>query len=130
MSKRDTLQKIMNVGAGLAGAYFVGIAIAGAIKRRREQQELEKTLNKFRGVGAVQTSTGNTKTTIRDAWKKRKENFGYVIFTDVAEPKENQVWVIDGYDPSYKEYSLYNYANTSKEKFVKGDKVCFTDFYF
>ena len=112
----------MNVGAGLAGAYFVGIAIAGAIKRKREQGA--------QGVGAVQTSTGNTKTTIRDAWKKRKENFGYVIFTDVAEPKENQVWVIDGYDPSYKEYTLYNYANTSKEKFVKGDKVCFTDFYF
>lgn len=42
MSKRDTLQKIMNVGAGLAGAYFVGIAIAGAIKRRREQKAVGK----------------------------------------------------------------------------------------
>lgn len=116
---------IMNIGAGLAGAYFAGVAIAGAVKRKREQQA-----QGAQGVGAIQTTTGNIKTTIREAWKRRKDNFGYVIFTDVAEPKENQVWVIDGYDPSYKEYSLYNYANTDKEKFVKGDKVCFTDFYF
>ena len=50
MSKRDTLQKIMNVGAGLAGAYFVGIAIAGAIKRKREQQA-----QGAQGVGATET---------------------------------------------------------------------------
>lgn len=45
MSKRDTLQTIMNIGAGLAGAYFVGSAIAGAVKRKQQNT------NSIQGVG-------------------------------------------------------------------------------
>ena len=36
MSKRDKIQVAMNWAAGAAAAYFVGSAIAGAIKRKRE----------------------------------------------------------------------------------------------
>lgn len=45
MSKRDTVQTAMNWIAGAAGLYFVGIAIAGAIKRKREQG--------VKGIGAL-----------------------------------------------------------------------------
>ena len=98
-------------------------------RRGIEYEEFYLPDDVISGIGAI-TATGNEKTTIRDAWKRKKETFGYVIFKDIAEPKESQVWRIDYYDPSYKEYVLYNCADTSKEKYLKGDKTCFTGFYF
>lgn len=73
-------------------------------------------------------------TTIKDAWKKSKKSGlksdAWVTLKDIEEPKENQVWIIDEYDRSEKEYLLYNFADTSKYKYVKGNKVCFTEFTF
>ena len=137
--KQDKIDKAIRIGCYVAGAYFVGTAIAGAIKRKREAAQVPDTEptdepetdepETVEGIGVI-TPTGNEKTTIREAWKHRKDNCGYVIFKDIEEPNENQVWVIDSYDPSLREYCLYNWANTNKDKFVKGDKVCFTGFYF
>lgn len=74
------------------------------------------------------------KTTIKNAWKKSKKSGvksdAWVTFKDIEEPKDTQVWIIEEYDRSEKEYLLYNFADTSKYKYVKGDKVCFTEFTF
>lgn len=72
------------------------------------------------------------KTTIKQAYKQSKKNkpLGWVTFKDLEEPKESQVWIIDSYNPAYKEYSLINWLDSSKEKFCKGDKVCYNDFIF
>lgn len=74
------------------------------------------------------------KTTIKDAWKKSKKSGvksdAWVTFKDIEEPKDTQVWIIEEYDRSEKEYLLYNFADTSKCKYMKGDKVCFTEFTF
>lgn len=71
------------------------------------------------------------KTTIKDAYKlAKKSGIFYVTFKDIEEPKPTQVWIIDSYDKAEREYLLYNWDNTSKYKYCKGDKVCFTEFYF
>lgn len=74
------------------------------------------------------------KTTIRDAWKQSKKSGvksdAWVTFKDIEEPKDTQVWIIEEYDRSEREYLLYNFADTCKCKYVKGDKVCFTEFTF
>ena len=55
-----------------------------------------------------------------------------VVFTlkEIEEPKENQVWVRDDYDPAEKEYICYNFADTSKWKYLKGDKKVFDSEHF
>lgn len=74
------------------------------------------------------------KTTIKEAWKQSKkeedQTKAWVTFKDIEEPTAKQVWVIDGYDQRYREYYLHNWDDTSKEKFVKGDKECYTGFTF
>ena len=106
--------------------------VARAIMSGFAQLYLGKNVDPYKkpsGTGVV-TATGNEKVTIREAHKRRKEFYGYVIFKDIAEPNESQVWWIDYYDPSYKEYVLHNCADTSKEKYVKGDKTCYVGFYY
>lgn len=71
------------------------------------------------------------KSTIKNIWKQAKSNADkWVTFKDIEEPTPNQVWVIDSYDKSSREYLLYNWNNTSKYKSCKGDKVVFSGFYF
>lgn len=72
------------------------------------------------------------KTTIKEAYKQAKKDKtkSWVTFKDIEEPKESQVWIIDSYDPMYREYILINWADSSKEKYCKGDKVCYNEFYF
>lgn len=72
------------------------------------------------------------KTTIKDAYKasKKDKTLGWVTFKDIEEPNESQVWIIDSYDRSEREYLLYNWSNTGKYKCCKGDKVCFNQFIF
>ena len=115
MTKKDKISLGIAVGAA-AAVWF-----------------LERKLNtsSVSGIGSTITPTGNEKTTIREAWKNREfKNEAWVIFKDVAEPKENQVWIIKEYDRSEREYYLINWGDTSREKWCNGDKVCFTGFYF
>lgn len=72
------------------------------------------------------------KTTIKEAYKasKKEKTLGWVTFKDIEEPKASQVWIIEEYDRSEREYMLYNWADTSKYKYVAGDKACFNQFYF
>lgn len=72
------------------------------------------------------------KTTIKEAYKlsKKDKTLGWVTFKDIEEPKENQVWIIDSYDRSDREYLLYNWSDTSRYKLCAGDKICFNDFIF
>ena len=46
----------------------------------------------------------------------------YFTLREIEEPKESQVWIRDDYDPAEKEYICYNFADTSKWKYLKGDK--------
>ena len=43
---------------------------------------------------------------------------------------ERVVWVRDEYDKSSKTYSCYKFSDTNKERFFKGAKEVFTEFYF
>lgn len=74
------------------------------------------------------------KTTIKDAWKQSKKTGertdAWVTFKDIKEPTDTQVWMIEEYDRSEKKYLLSNFADVCKCKYVKGDKVCFTEFTF
>ena len=115
----------IDIFGATALAALAGVAIAGAVKRKREQDKIKSIIS---GIGET-TATGNTKTTIREAWKDKSE-FGYVIFKDIEYPTESQVWRIDYYDRSDRMYVLYNCADVNRTKAVKGDKVCFTGFYF
>ncbi len=53
----------------------------------------------------------------------------WITLKQIQEPKENQVWVRNHYDRSTKTYSITNWAN-GKERFLKADRVVFTNFTF
>ena len=54
----------------------------------------------------------------------------YFTLKEIEEPKESQVWVRDDYDPAEKEFICYNFADTSKWKYLKGDKKVFDSEHF
>lgn len=72
------------------------------------------------------------KTTIKKAYEasKKDETLGWVTFKDIEEPQPQQVWCIDCYDHSERAYLLYNWNDTNKWKYCKGDKECFIGFTF
>ncbi|MBR3564715.1 MAG: hypothetical protein IKN39_04530 [Clostridia bacterium] len=65
------------------------------------------------------------------ALKKLKQG-EYFTLKEVEEPKESQVWIKDEYDREEKAFLCYNFANTSKWKYIKGDKQVYDSehFYF
>lgn len=48
----------------------------------------------------------------------------------IEEPDENQVWVRGSFDKESKTYSITNWADNCREKFLRPDKEVFTDFIF
>ena len=48
----------------------------------------------------------------------------------INEPKASQVWVRGEYDRSTKRYSVTNWADTNRERFLKGSAEAFTEFTF
>ena len=45
-------------------------------------------------------------------------------------PKENQVWIKGSYDRASKTFCVTNWSNIGRERFLKGDRVVFQDFFF
>lgn len=54
----------------------------------------------------------------------------YFTLREVEFPKESQVWIRDEYDLSDKTYLCYNFADTSKYKYLKGDKQVYDTEHF
>lgn len=48
----------------------------------------------------------------------------------IEEPKESQVWELQGYDPSDKMYWAIRWSNISDSRDFKGDREVYTDFTF
>ena len=46
------------------------------------------------------------------------------------EVKSGKVWVRGSYDRELKKYEVYMFANIGKYKFVKGDRIVWTDIFF
>ena len=79
MSKAKNSSKVINWIAGGALAYFIGTAIAGAIKRKRESTN---------GIGDI------------PAWNKGHiDNYFYKYINRI--PDEVQVWLTDRNDKGY-----------------------------
>lgn len=64
-------------------------------------------------------------TTIREL-----KNDDFFTFKPREECTEKQVYVRGDYDPSSKKYSYAPYSDIMDERFIKGDRVVYTDFYF
>lgn len=54
----------------------------------------------------------------------------YFTLKDYEEPKESQVYVRGEYDRSSKTYSCCKFSDIAAERFFKGDKEVYIDFYF
>lgn len=54
----------------------------------------------------------------------------WLTLKPIAEPKENQVWIRGEYDRATNRYSLTNWADINRERFVKGTAAAYTDFTF
>lgn len=54
------------------------------------------------------------------------------IFTlkELPEPKESQVWIRNHYDRASKTFSASNYADVNRERFLKPNRIVYTDFIF
>lgn len=63
--------------------------------------------------------------TVREAKKG-----DYITLKPIEEPKESQVWIRGDYDRESKRYSLTNFADINRERFVKGTAPAYTDFTF
>lgn len=61
----------------------------------------------------------------------RKLKYGeYFTLKEVEFPKENQVWIKDEYDRKERAFACYNFADTSKWKYIKGSKQVFDSEHF
>ncbi len=60
--------------------------------------------------------------------KDVKQNEWFTL-KEIQEPKENQVWIRNHYDRGTKTFSITNWA-TGKERFLKANRVVFTNFTF
>ena len=54
----------------------------------------------------------------------------FVTLKKLAEPKENEVYIVCGYDRSDKKYELQKFSDISSFKYLKGDTEVYTDFTF
>lgn len=54
----------------------------------------------------------------------------YFTLKEIEFPKESQVWIRDEYDREERAYLVYNFADTSKWKYLKGDKRVYDSEHF
>lgn len=48
----------------------------------------------------------------------------------IPEPKESQVYVRDDYDRSERKYLCYKFNDVNSWRYLKGDRIVYTDFTF
>lgn len=60
--------------------------------------------------------------------KAHKEYF--TLKEDLREPNENQVWIKSHYNREDKTYTIYNFADVNKYKYIKANKKVQTDITF
>lgn len=61
---------------------------------------------------------------------KEAKKGDYITLKPIAEPKESQVWIRGEYDRESRKYSIINFADINRERFVKGSAEAFVDFTF
>ena len=54
----------------------------------------------------------------------------YFTLKPIDEPSEAQVWIRGEYDRGSRTYSIINFADMNKERFVKGSRAAFVDMTF
>lgn len=54
----------------------------------------------------------------------------FLTLKDIEMPKESQVWIRGEYDHASRMYSIINFADANRERFLKGDKEVFIGFTF
>lgn len=71
-----------------------------------------------------------------DDWKQTPVNIekvkkgDYLTLKDIPEPKESQVYVMDGYDRSERKYLIYKFDGSGMSRWLKRGTKVYTDFYF
>ena len=54
----------------------------------------------------------------------------YITLKPIAEPKENEVYIVCGYDRSERKYELQKFSDISSFKYVSGNTEVYNDFIF
>ena len=54
----------------------------------------------------------------------------YFTLKEIEYPTERQVWIRDEYDREEKSYLCYNFADTSKWRYIKGSKQIYDSEHF
>ena len=54
----------------------------------------------------------------------------YFTLKNLEFPSDSQVWIKGEYDKPSKSYSIINFSDTNRERFIKGNHEIFTDFTF
>lgn len=61
---------------------------------------------------------------------KRVKKGDYFTLKDIPEPKESQVWVMDGYDRREKAYLAHKFSDVNSDRYFKPTTKVFVDFTF
>lgn len=61
---------------------------------------------------------------------KRVKKGDYFTLKDIPEPKESQVWVMDGYDRGEKAYLAHKFSDVNNDRYFKPTTKVFVDFTF
>lgn len=54
----------------------------------------------------------------------------FLTLTPAECPRESQVWTRGDYDRESKKYSIINFSDVSRERFLPGSREVYTDFTF
>lgn len=101
----DTLDRICQVRYGMDADQLL---VEGASEKKQEDAPWQPTMKKIRGL-------------------KKDE---YFTLRPVEEPKESQVWVMDGYDRGERKWYAYKFADVNDGRYFSGDKEVCTGFTF
>ena len=94
-------------------------------KRTAKKASTRKPAAKKPVVKPFKTEQG-----VKAVFLKDVKNDEYFTLNPYDYPNENQVWKKCGYDRSEKKYYCYNFADGSKERWWRGDKIVYVNFYF
>lgn len=62
--------------------------------------------------------------------KDVKKGVYFTLKEEITRPTESQVWIKSHYNREDKTYTIYNFADINKEKFIKANRKVQTDIIF
>ena len=62
--------------------------------------------------------------------KEVKKGEYFTLKEEIKEPNESQVWIKSHYNREDKTFTIYNFADINKEKFIKANRKVQTDIIF